>query len=1211
MLTQENQLAPRRRPSTRIVVAALLLASALTTPALIGCAQTSSRQSDALARLDQLTHAKTPDASSVNAPLAPGLDANRFSDIPTDDAKARGSVDEALIQVAHEPQTEPVSPSEPTSESILQYISGRSRRLAGDLQGALTELEAAAKTDPSASEPWREIGDVQRTLGDQLSAADAYRRALRLEPNDLTSLMEVAQLSLNRRDAKTAASLLARAKSNTSAGNDAGLRYVIDFNLGRSLLDLGYVSAGAELLAQGLSLPDVFDSPTAYGQQLDLLFRQRGDSWRDVGDARVRLGDNADALRAYQRASKLPSLDPAGLLPRLVYTAMKTGRPALAAQSLLQSLKAGNDLAGDRLLPLIHYIGRNSSVGPLLRQAIDQSQTKLSPEQQTRVGSLYARAAAAALPTGQSIEALRRWLVDHPADTGAVRDLFRLVDNDLSAMTRQTVQLIAQAPLNEGRYALTLAKQVGSIDPILDEIGDDQSLPAVTLRARLLQRAGRLTDAISTLEPAVAQGDPAGAATALLVSLLAQTGKTDRAEQLVDQIKKTDDPAHHLLAARSLATLNLADDALDELLPLIDAPAGETAPLTGTPNELDAVLLAANIAWSIGDADAVVRWARRGIAISPSSEAAYSRLVDVYGLTGPLASVDKLNAVVRQLRQADPSSRTLRWLRAQELIAARQYDQAERDLLNLAEEEPAQPVVDLLTSLWLRTGSATKAEGWLRSQIKTNPANQAPVLALANVLSQTDRAEQAVALLQDWLTKRPYDDVAARRLESILRDDLKRTQEADEHALARLEAKPPSFARAVELADVLIRQKETARAATELLDTVDTTRSMSAALSRQLIRAVFLIGQEAIKKDEPESESADDDLLDQALQLSQIAFDRFPQLPIELLDQHLALLAKAQAPFKPTALILDAALTRFKQRGVEFATIAVARLTVNDQAPLAVRVAEEAYPQLDSPDARFFGRWLVATWNTTDSAATIRALRATAGASQSANVLKLLPGQPADPGDRGNAQLAMISADSFAARDAPFDDVVALYKLSLQYDPNLETASNNYGYYLADLGVQLDKAEQLILHSLSIRANDPFALDSYGWVRYKEGVIADERSPSGEITREGAVSILQRASTVGINRTSPEVHNHLGDALWALGDHDRALGRWRAAQSLLEEAIASNLAQADYPELLEKIKAKLAAAAAGDEPAIAPIVGPINTTPGDPPPSDPSIPQQR
>lgn len=1199
-------------PSFRPIVAhvALVLLAAFLS-ACAGASSSADAGTGATTHLERLANSGARDSSAVRAPLAPGLDPAAFAAIDPADDNAHLTLDEAISRIiaqadanADADAAAPDEAAEPTPESLLLYISGRSRRLGGDLEGALGELEAAVKSDPASPELWREIGETHRQLGDRLSAAAAYRNALRYDPDDLPSLAQLGLWSLDRHDSAAGARSLARARDvlladDADDADDPALPFIVSANLGRSLLELGYLRAGITAIKAGIQMSENFDSPTVYRAELEQIFRLRGESWRDIGDVLIRLKEFESATEAYRAAAELPTLNPAALLPRLVYASMKTGRAAFAAQTILQALDAGSDLSGDRLLPLIRYIGQNTALGDDLRDAIDQRRHALDTSEQARLQSLYARAAAAALQPRQSIEALRDWLATHPTDDGAVRDLFALVDDDPASMIVETIHLIEQAPINEGRYIQALVERAPSLDAVLDAMPPSTTIESGLIRARVLQRTDRIPEAIDSLEPLVAKRDPNGVATALLVALLAESGQIERAEQALDGLRHAADPAHRLLFARALATLGKHQEALDVLLPMLEAPPGSPAPFPTAPGTdpaiaesqsgaLDATLLALDLSWRVGDADAAERLARRAIEISPAAEPAYARLIDLYNRGGPLADNDKLSAVVRDIRQADPSSRTLRWLRAQELIRARQYDQAERDLLSLAEDEPTQSVIDLLTALWARTGATDKAEAWLRAQRASNPMNGAPVRSLATLLADVNRATEAVALLEDWLSHHPEDDAAARSLESILRDKLQRLVEADDRALARLERHPHTLSRAVELTDILIRRGKTDEAANELHRTFEATRTMTPAMARATLRAVFLISQEAIRDQAP---------VESALSLNELAFERFPQEPVEMRDQHLALLAKSEAPFERSIEVLDAAVSAFPDRATELATVAVGRLITLEQPERALRIAEHVAPLLSAPDGRFLGTWLQATWNLLDGDAGRLVIQAIRTAGRTSDVLSLLSGQPAQEGDPGAAQLAMVSADLLASRNAAFDDVVTLYELALSYDPNHQTANNNFGYYLAEQGVRLEEAERFILRSLEIRPNEPFALDSYGWVRYKQGVIADERDDAGQVSREGAVSILQRASVVGINRTSPEVQDHLGDALWALGDHDRALARWRAAVALLEEAVGATPDSADSVAERDRILAKVRAAEAGQPPAIAPIIGTVNVPP--------------
>ena len=98
--------------------------------------------------------------------------------------------------------------------------------------------------------------------------------------------------------------------------------------------------------------------------------------------------------------------------------------------------------------------------------------------------------------------------------------------------------------------------------------------------------------------------------------------------------------------------------------------------------------------------------------------------------------------------------------------------------------------------------------------------------------------------------------------------------------------------------------------------------------------------------------------------------------------------------------------------------------------------------------------------------------------------------------------------------------------------PEHAHAYNALGYSLADRGLRLDEAETLIARGLALSPEDPFILDSLGWVRYRKGDLA------------GALAALQKAYGV---RADPEIAAHLGEVLWTLGRRDEAAQTWRDA----------------------------------------------------------------
>jgi len=102
--------------------------------------------------------------------------------------------------------------------------------------------------------------------------------------------------------------------------------------------------------------------------------------------------------------------------------------------------------------------------------------------------------------------------------------------------------------------------------------------------------------------------------------------------------------------------------------------------------------------------------------------------------------------------------------------------------------------------------------------------------------------------------------------------------------------------------------------------------------------------------------------------------------------------------------------------------------------------------------------------------------------------------------------------------------------ISLQ--PDSAQAYNALGYSLADRNLRLDEAAQLIDKALSLAPEDPFILDSKGWVLFRQGKPA------------AALDALQKAYG---QKPDAEIAAHIGEVLWSLGRRDDALSVWREA----------------------------------------------------------------
>ncbi len=111
-------------------------------------------------------------------------------------------------------------------------------------------------------------------------------------------------------------------------------------------------------------------------------------------------------------------------------------------------------------------------------------------------------------------------------------------------------------------------------------------------------------------------------------------------------------------------------------------------------------------------------------------------------------------------------------------------------------------------------------------------------------------------------------------------------------------------------------------------------------------------------------------------------------------------------------------------------------------------------------------------------------------------------------------------------------------KRILHKDPNNVQALNALGYTLADRTDRHEEGFNYIKQAYELRSNDPAILDSMGWGLYHLGRL-DE-----------ALEYLRRAA--GMLRDA-EISAHLGEVLWANGQHKEAKKVWDEAIKLEPE----------------------------------------------------------
>jgi tetratricopeptide (TPR) repeat protein len=111
------------------------------------------------------------------------------------------------------------------------------------------------------------------------------------------------------------------------------------------------------------------------------------------------------------------------------------------------------------------------------------------------------------------------------------------------------------------------------------------------------------------------------------------------------------------------------------------------------------------------------------------------------------------------------------------------------------------------------------------------------------------------------------------------------------------------------------------------------------------------------------------------------------------------------------------------------------------------------------------------------------------------------------------------------------EDSIAAMRQVLRFEPTNANALNYLGYTYADMGSNLDEAEQLIRKALDQKPGDGYITDSLAWVYYKRGQY------------DKALPILEQAASLVPD--DPIVQEHLGDVYSKLGMIEKALQSYR------------------------------------------------------------------
>jgi tetratricopeptide (TPR) repeat protein len=144
-------------------------------------------------------------------------------------------------------------------------------------------------------------------------------------------------------------------------------------------------------------------------------------------------------------------------------------------------------------------------------------------------------------------------------------------------------------------------------------------------------------------------------------------------------------------------------------------------------------------------------------------------------------------------------------------------------------------------------------------------------------------------------------------------------------------------------------------------------------------------------------------------------------------------------------------------------------------------------------------------------------------------------------------------------RQKKFDQAEAEFRKVLNANPRNSSTLNYYGYMLADRGIRLEEATDLIKRALVEDPSSAAYQDSLGWAYYKQSKL-DE-----------AEGFLRQAATRESH--DPTILSHLGDVYAKMGKDSLAESQWQKSLDEWHRALPADFEPAKMAEVEQKISA--------------------------------------
>lgn len=491
---------------------------------------------------------------------------------------------------------------------------------------------------------------------------------------------------------------------------------------------------------------------------------------------------------------------------------------------------------------------------------------------------------------------------------------------------------------------------------------------------------------------------------------------------------------------------------------------------------------------------------------------------------------EKAEEVLRGIIKSDPDNDPAMEQLTQLLLDQNKSDEAIQLLQTMTSHSPSPTVYDLLGDAYTQSKDYAKAEASYRKAVELDPSELTHLRGLGQTLMSEEKYGDALVVYQKLADVMPDDPDVYLRIAQIYRE-LHQLDKAEENLVKARQYAPGSLEVMYNEAMIYEAQGRYGDAIKVLSDAVTGVKSQSTALPNRR-RSLAILYQQLgqLYRDSQNYQAA----VYTYQELGHLGEEEDRRARILLMETY------RQAKDLPKGLQIGKdAVAKYPGDGPIRTSYALL-LGENQQSEEAVKLLETGLKN-----------------NSADRELYLNMAQIYERAHQYKEAEVMARKAEAIPGEARDNEMTWFLIGAIYERQKMFDKAEEEFKKVLSVNPKNASALNYYGYMLADRGMRLDEAREMIQRALD---QEPFSgayLDSLGWVYYKQNKLTE------------AEAALRKA----VEREShdPTIRSHLGDVFAKQGRMEQAAIEWEKSLSEWHHSLPGDVENDKVAELEKKL----------------------------------------